>query len=165
MICNILCFYILKSLIYSLFWMKLLLVMFHTNVHALFYFFLDFFFFSIFLVRNIIMNYSLQLLQGVSLGVPATSWILLADSQKLSFSTLIMKPISVFWSDKPPRRPSLAQPAWSAKLSRQGRPSLGIDGHDPILKKICIFEILMKNCTKYVSASLFWRKNFKSGHP
>ena len=75
-----------------------------------------------------------------SLGVPATSWILLADSQKLSFSTLIMKPISVFWSDKPPRRPSLAQPAWSAKLSRQGRPSLGVDGHDPIFKKITFLK-------------------------
>ena len=60
-------------------------------------------------------------------GVPAASWILLADSQKLSFSTLIMRPISVFWS---------------AKLSRQGRPSLGIDGHDPILKKFTFLRSL-----------------------
>ena len=47
-----------------------------------------------------------------------------------------MKPILGFWSDKPPRRPSLVQLAWLAKLSRQGRPSLGVDGHNPVLKKI-----------------------------
>ena len=99
------------------------------------------------------------------LGVSASSWILLVDSQKLSFSTLMMKPISVFWSDKPPRRPSLAQPAWSAKLSRQGRPSLGVDGHNPILKKIYIFEILMKKCTKYVSTSFFWQKKIQKWAP
>ena len=58
------------------------------------------------------------------LGVPATSWILLADSQRLSFSTLIMKPISVFWSDKPPRAldaqdwPSLpGQQSWAGKAA------------------------------------------------
>ena len=99
-------------------------------------------------------------------GVPATSWIFLADSQKLSFSTLIMKPISVFWSDKPPRRPSLAQPAWSAKLSRQSRPSLGVDGHDPILKKFKFLRSSWKTVQNmYLPAYSDKKKKFKRGHP
>ena len=38
-----------------------------------------------------------------TLGVPATSWILTGDSQKLSFSTLTKVPFLIFWSDKPCR--------------------------------------------------------------
>ena len=100
-----------------------------------------------------------------TLGVPATSWIFLADSQKLSFSTLIMKPISVFWSDKPPRRPSLAQPAWSAKLSRQGRPSLGVDGHDPILKKFTFLRSLWKTVQNMYPPACSDKKILKVGTP
>ena len=96
------------------------------------------------------------------LGVPTTSWILLADSQKLS---LIMKPISVFWSDKPPWRPSLAQPAWSAKLSRQGRPSLGVDGHDPILKKFTFLRSSWKTVKNMYPPACSDKKISKVGTP
>ena len=101
----------------------------------------------------------------VSIGVPATSWILLADSQKLSFSTLIMKPISVFWSDKPPRRPSLAQPAWSAKLSRQGRPSLGVVGHGLILKEITFLKSSWKTVQNMYLPACSDEKISKMGTP
>ena len=42
------------------------------------------------------------------LGVPATSWILTGDSQKLGFSILTQIPFLIFWSDKPPRRANSA---------------------------------------------------------
>ena len=48
------------------------------------------------------------------------------------------------------------QPGW-AELGRR----LGV----PNLEKNYIFGILMKNCTKYVSASSIGQHFFKSGHP
>ena len=42
-----------------------------------------------------------------SLGVPATSRILIGDCQKLSFSTLTKVPFLIFWSDNPLNAPAL----------------------------------------------------------
>ena len=57
-------------------------------------------------------------------------------------------------------------PAWllikteQASQAEFGR-RLGVSN----LEKNCIFRILMKNCTRYVSASLIGQIFFKSGHP
>ena len=99
-----------------------------------------------------------------SLGVPTTSWIMLVDFQKLSFSTLMMKPILVLQSDKLPQRQSLAQPARSTKLSKQGsRPSLMRrgDGHDTICKNLHFWdshEKLYKICIRQLVLSKEFQK-------
>ena len=56
-----------------------------------------------------------------TLGVPATSRILMGDCQKFSFSILRKVPFLIFWSDKPYWRTSSAHLACSAKLSSQAR--------------------------------------------
>ena len=66
--------------------------------------------------------------------LPATSWMLTGDCQKLSFSTLIKVPFLIFWSEKPHRRSSSVQLACSTKRSRQARQSLSVEGHCPNLK-------------------------------
>ena len=102
---------------------------------------------------------------AVLLGVPTTSRILTADSQKLSFSILRKVPFLIFWLDIPPRRTSSAHVAcsragtwaeWADVVRRWGV---------SYVDKIHIFEILMKNCSKYVSASQIGWNFFKSGHP
>ena len=55
------------------------------------------------------------------LGVPTTSGILMADPLKLSFSTLIIKPILIFWSDT---------------IEQASQADLGVS----ILEKIIFFE-------------------------
>ena len=90
------------------------------------------------------------------IGVHTTSWLLTADSQKLSFSTLIKVSYLVFWSDKPPQCASSTQLACPTKLSRQARQSLHFKEQDPFLRNFYIFEILVKSCLKYVSASSIW---------
>ena len=99
-------------------------------------------------------------LKSWALGVPATSQILMADSQKLSFSILRKVPFLIFWSDKPPWRTNSAHvacsragtwAAWAEAMRRQGVPY--------------IFEILRINCSKYLSASQIISNFFRSGHP
>ena len=79
-----------------------------------------------------------------SLGVHTTSRILTADSQKLTFSTLIKVPFLVFWSNKSSLRASSAQLACSTKLSRQARQSLRVEGHGPSLIKFTFLKSLQK---------------------
>ena len=87
------------------------------------------------------------------LGVPATSRILTGDSQKLSFSILTKVPFLIFWSDEPPRHANSAHvacsragmwAAWAEVARRRGV---------SYIDKIYIFEILMRNCSKYQSPS------------
>ena len=54
------------------------------------------------------------------IGVPTTSWILLANSRKLSFSTLIVKPVLIF--DKTNPFPAQALPSLPAQQHWAGRP-------------------------------------------
>ena len=85
--------------------------------------------------------------------MPATSRILTGDSQKLSFSILTLVPFLIFLSDNPPRCANSAHVAcsqagtWAAWAELVRR--LGVTYDD----KIDIFEILMKNCSKYQSPS------------
>ena len=83
---------------------------------------------------------------NLRIGVPTTSQILTADSQKLNLSTLRQVSFSVCWLDKPTLCASSAQ----------------LEVYGTI--KINIFEILAKICLKYVSASSIWWF-FISGHP
>ena len=47
------------------------------------------------LLRCMVVSYVFSV-KNVVLGVPATSWILMGDSQKLSFSTLTKVPFLIF---------------------------------------------------------------------
>ena len=104
-------------------------------------------------------------LKSWALGVPATSQILMADSQKLSFSILRNVPFLISWSNKPPRRTNSAHVAcsragmwavWAEVVRRWGV---------SYIDKIYNFEIHMKNCSKYLSPSQIGWNFFKSGHP
>ena len=88
-----------------------------------------------------------------TLGAPTTSWILLADSQNLSFSTLIVKLISFFLIRQTSSTPQLGPACLLSKVEQASQAKLGRRWAWSDLNKIYIFEILMKNCTKYVSAS------------
>ena len=85
--------------------------------------------------KKLTKKHRLQIGHISTLGVPTTSQIFMANSQKLNPSTLLMKPSLIFWSDNPCRRTSSAQLACSTKLSRQARQSLCVDWECPILKK------------------------------
>ena len=85
--------------------------------------------------------------------MPATSWILTDDSLKLSFSTLTKVPFLIFWYDEHPWHANPAHigcirdgkwTAW-AEIVRQWGVSC--------VNEIYIFEILMKNCSKYLAKS------------
>ena len=93
------------------------------------------------------------------------SLILTGETQKLSFSILRKVPFLIFWSDKPPRRTNSAHAAcsragtwaaWADFVRRRGV---------SCIDKIYIFEILMKNFSKYSSPSQIRWNFFKSGHP
>ena len=81
------------------------------------------------------------------------SRILTGDSQKLSFSTLTKVPFLIFLSDKPPQRTNSAHIAcsragtWAAWTEVERWLSVSY------VNRIYIFEIPMKNCSKYLSPS------------
>ena len=80
------------------------------------------------------------------------SRILTGDSQKLSFSTVTIVPLMIFRSDKPPRRTNYAHIACGSVA--QPVRGLGLPGQKlSCVDKIYIFEILMKDCSKYLSPS------------
>ena len=91
---------------------------------------------------------------GRLVGVLATSWILTADSQKLSFSILRKVPFLIFWSDKPPLRANSAHVACSRAGTWAAWAELARRGAWSYHNNIDVFEILVKNCSKYVSASI-----------
>ena len=88
------------------------------------------------------------------LGVPTTSWIWMVNSQKLRFLTIIMKFILIFWSDTL-KCSSFAQLPYSTKFSRPAWQRLHINE---------TFEILAKNCSKYIVIMIFSKVNTPSGH-
>ena len=88
-----------------------------------------------------------------TLGVTATSQILMGDCQKLSFSTLTKVPswffdqINSLYAQALPGLP--AQFCWALSY----------------LKNFCIFKILVKNRSKYQSPSQIQQSFIKSGNP
>ena len=80
------------------------------------------------------------MLESSALGVPATSRILMADTDIVQFFMRIPKIQFFSRLDTPNRRPSSAQPGCSSKLSRQAGQSLGVDWVCPILKKFVFLE-------------------------
>ena len=93
------------------------------------------------------------------------SRILTADSQKLSLSILRKVPFLIFWSDKPRRRTNSAHVAWSRSGTWAAWAEVVRRRGVSYIDKIYIFEILMKNCSKYSSPSQIGWIFFKSGHP
>ena len=74
------------------------------------------------------------------IGVAITSWKLLQISTKLSFTSLMMKPISIFWSDESPGRTRSAHVACAQLLSR-------LAGHS-----VCGLGIHLIKKSKWVSS-------------
>ena len=100
-----------------------------------------------------------------TLGVPAMSRILTADSQKLSLSILRKVPFLIFWSDKPRRRTNSAHVAWSRSGTWAAWAEVVRRRGVSYIDKIYIFEVLIKNCSKYVSASQIGWNFLKVGTP
>ena len=78
-------------------------------------------------------------------GVATTSWKLLQISEKLSFPSLIMKPISIFWSDESPGRTRSAHVACAQLLSRLAGHSVCGLGIHPIKKLKWVSPLGLKN--------------------
>ena len=88
------------------------------------------------------------------------SQILMGDSQKLSFSTLIKVPLLI---RQIPSTHQLCPRSLQPVRGLHGQ-KLFVDGVCP-MTKIYIFEILMKNYSKYVSPNQVRLFFSKSGHP
>ena len=80
-----------------------------------------------------------------SLGVATTSWKLLQISTKLSFTSLMMKPISIFWSDESPGRTRSAHVACAQLLSRLAGHSVCALRIHPIKKSKWVSSLGFKN--------------------
>ena len=94
------------------------------------------------------------------IGVATTSWKLLQISEKLSFPSLIMKPISIFWSDESPGRTRSAHVACAQLLSRLAGHSVCGLGIHPIKISKWVSSLGLKNLVFQRFAVIFMNVQF-----